>query len=58
MSKVIVYHIWGKTVGGKQIQLDTVQVPEIGKPIKVNGVSCKVVDYARYQIEDNGGPKC
>lgn len=52
MAKVTVYHVWGKTLAGRKIQLDTDKEPRLGKPIRIGGTLCEVTDFAEYQLED------
>lgn len=52
MAKVTVYHVWGKTLAGRKIQLDTDKKPQLDKPIRIGGTLCKVTDFAEYQLED------
>ena len=45
MAKVTVYHVWGKTLAGRKIQLDTDKEPQLGKPIRIGGTLCEVTDF-------------
>lgn len=47
----ILYHVWGKTLTGKEKQIDTTKQPRIGYPIKIGSSICKVVDYAEYELK-------